>query len=175
MLLRWRAIATSPVMAATVETLSDYGPFTFVSPATDHETLLRFNLGNYNATVVWLDNIQIIDVDLTGVNEKSPLNAAEAPSRTVISQNYPNPFNPATTIQYRLPEAADVTLSLYNLRGQAVRTLVQENQKPGDHSTAWNGENEAGERVPSGVYVYRLQARAPDRTYTVSRKIMMLE
>ncbi len=165
----------SPVMAATVETLSDYGPFTFVSPATDHETLLRFNLGNYNATVVWLDNIQIIDVDLTGVNEKSPLNAIEAPSRTVISQNYPNPFNPATTIQYRLPEAADVTLSLYNLRGQAVRTLVQENQKPGDHSTAWNGENEAGERVPSGVYVYRLQARAPDRTYTVSRKIMMLE
>jgi hypothetical protein len=165
----------SPAMSATVETLSDYGPFTFVSSATDHETLLRFNLGNYNNTIVWLDNIQIIDASLTGLKDRSPLNADSAPTRTVISQNYPNPFNPGTTIQYRLPEEADVTLTLYNLKGQAVRTLVHENQKPGEHLTAWDGENEAGERVPSGVYVYRLKARASDRTYTVSRKIMMLE
>ncbi len=162
-------------VSPTIEALQDYGPFTWECPVTDHGAYLRFNIGFTNNTIFWLDNVKVFDVSLTGVKDRSPLNAAEAPSRTVISQNYPNPFNPATTIQYRLPEEADVTLTLYNLRGQAVRTLVHENQKAGDHRTAWNGENETGERVPSGVYVYRLKAMAPDRTYNVSRKIMMLE
>jgi hypothetical protein len=162
-------------ISATVETLQEYGPFTFESAVTDHDAYIRFNLGNYNDTVVWMDGIQVFDESLTGLEDRSPLNADQAPSRTVLSQNYPNPFNPGTTIQYRLPEEADVTLTLYNLKGQAIRTLVQENQKPGEHLTAWNGENESGERVPSGVYVYRLKARALEKTYAVSRKIMMLQ
>jgi hypothetical protein len=165
----------SPAISATVEALSDYGPFSFVSPATDHQTLLRFNLGNYGGTIVWLDNIRVIDVNLTGLEDGKPLVTDGAPSKSLLSQNYPNPFNPGTTIQYRLPEEGAVSLVLYNPRGQAVRTLVQENQKPGDHSVQWNGENEAGLRVPSGVYVYRLRAETADRTYTVSRKIMMIE
>jgi flagellar hook assembly protein FlgD len=66
-------------------------------------------------------------------------------------------------------------LALYNLRGQSVRTLVQENQKSGDHSVRWNGENETGGRVPSGVYVYHLKVKTADRTSTLSRKIMLLE
>jgi hypothetical protein len=146
-----------------------------VSPATDHQTLLRFNLGNYGGTIVWLDNIQVIDVNLTGLEDRKPMNAQTAPYRSLLSQNYPNPFNPGTTIQYWLPEEADVTLTMFNLKGQAVRKLVQENQRPGDHSVLWNGTNEAGERVPSGVYVYHLKVRTADRTSTLSRKIMLLE
>jgi hypothetical protein len=162
-------------VSSTIEALQDYGPFTWECPVTDHDAYIRFNIGFTNNTIFWLDNVKVFDVSLTGLKDRSPLNADSAPTRTVISQNYPNPFNPGTTIQYRLPEEADVTLTLYNLKGQAVRALVHENQKPGEHLTAWDGENEAGERVPSGVYVYRLKARASDRTYTVSRKIMMLE
>jgi len=162
-------------VSPTIEALQDYGPFVWECNVTDPGAYIRFNIGFTNNTIFWLDNVKVFDMSLTGVKDRSPLNAAGQPVRALISQNYPNPFNPGTTIQYRLPEEADVTLTLYNLRGQAVRTLVHENQKPGEHLTAWNGENEAGERVPSGVYVYRLMAKAADRTYTLSRKIMMLE
>jgi len=162
-------------VSATVEGLQDYGPFVFESVVTDHESFIRFNIGNVSNSIIWLDAIRVFDESLTGVKDRSPLNAGGPPAGEMISQNYPNPFNPGTAIQYRLPEEADVTLTLYNLRGQAVRTLVRGNQKQGEHLTAWNGENEAGERVPSGVYVYCLKAKAPDRTYTLSRKIMKLE
>jgi len=162
-------------ITATVEALQDYGPFPFESSVTDHEAFIRFNLGNYNSTLIWLDNIKVFDVSLTGLKDRKSLNADGAPTRSLLSQNYPNPFNPGTTIQYHLPEEGTVTLALYNLRGQSVSTLVQENQRPGDHSVQWNGENEVGERVPSGVYVYQLKARAADRTYTLSRKIMLLD
>jgi len=80
------------------------------------------------------------------------------------SLNYPNPFNPSTTIQYQVPEEAEVTLTLYNLRGQAIRTLVKKSQKPGDHAAVWSGVDDAGERVPSGVYIVRLKAKASGGT-----------
>jgi len=162
-------------ISASVESLQEYGPFTFDCLVTDHEAYLRINLGNFNDNIIWLDAIQVYDMSLTGLKDRSPFNGNVGPDRCLISRNYPNPFNPSTTIQYRLPDQADVTLTLYNMKGQAVRTLVQENQNPGEHLTSWNGESGDGERVPSGVYVYRLQAKAPDRTFTLSRKIMMLE
>jgi hypothetical protein len=162
-------------VSPTIEALQDYGPFTWECPVTDHDAWIRFNIGNTNDMIFWLDNVKWIDASLTGLKDRKPLNADAVPSRSLLSRNYPNPFNPGTTIQYRLPEEGAVTLTLYNLRGQAVRTLVRENQNPGDHSILWNGANEAGERVPSGVYVYRLTVKTADRTSTLSRKIMMLE
>jgi hypothetical protein len=162
-------------VSPTIEALQDYGPFTWECPVTDHEAWIRFNIGNTNNMIFWLDNVKWIDVNLTGLKDRKPLKADGAPSKSLLSRNYPNPFNPGTTIQYRLPEEGAVSLVLYNMRGQAVRALVQENQKPGDHSVQWNGTNEAGERVPSGVYVYRLKVETADQTSTLSRKIMLLE
>jgi hypothetical protein len=158
-----------------VEALQDYGPFTFESAVTDNQAFIRFNLGNYSGTTIWLDAIQVYDVSLTGLEDRKPLNAVETPSRSLLSRNYPNPFNPSTTIQYRLPDEGSVTLRLFNLNGQAVRTLVQEDQKPGEHAVQWNGEDGAGEKVPSGVYVYRLEVKTADRTAMLSRKIMLLQ
>jgi hypothetical protein len=162
-------------VSPTIEALQDYGPFTWECPVTDHGAFIRFNVGATNGTTFWLDNIKAFDVGLTGLKERTPLNAGSDPDRCLISQNYPNPFNPRTTIQYVLPDQADVSLTILNLKGQVVATLVQENQRSGEHLATWNGESGDGERVPSGVYVYRVQAKAPDRTYTLSRKIMMLE
>jgi hypothetical protein len=159
----------------TLEGLQDYGPFVYECVTTDHAVSLRINVGNINNTMVWLDGIKWVDQTLTGLNERKSLNAAGTPASGLLSRNYPNPFNPGTTIQYRLPGDGSVTLSLFNLRGQLVRTLVQEKQQTGDHSIRWNGENEAGERVPSGVYVYLLRLRTADGSFTVSRKIMSLE
>jgi hypothetical protein len=75
-----------------------------------------------------------------------------------LSQNYPNPFNPRTHIVYQLPRAEQVTLVVYNVMGQAVRRLVDEVQGAGEHEVVWQGQDEAGRPVASGIYFYQLTA-----------------
>ncbi len=75
------------------------------------------------------------------------------PKESHLSQNYPNPFNPTTTIQYDLPVAGFVTLKVFDVLGREVAVLVQENQKAGRYNVTFNAEG-----LPSGVYLYRLQA-----------------
>ena len=87
------------------------------------------------------------------VKEELPL-----PARFVLHQNYPNPFNPTTTIRYDLSKIADVRLTIYNVLGQqVVRLLDQKSQAPGLYTAIWNGLDESGHRVASGVYIYRLE------------------
>jgi hypothetical protein len=74
-----------------------------------------------------------------------------------LMQNYPNPFNPETTIQYQLPKEAEVKLVIYNLLGQRVRILVDKKQPTGIYSVQWDGKDESGRNVSSGIYLYRLQ------------------
>ncbi len=79
------------------------------------------------------------------------------PETYELSQNFPNPFNPATTIRYALPVAERVTLKIYNLLGKEVVTLVDhEKQSSGYHVVVWNGKDQAGQQVASGIYLYRL-------------------
>jgi hypothetical protein len=73
-------------------------------------------------------------------------------------ENYPNPFNPSTTIRYTLPEAANVRLTIYNVLGQEVRTLVNAAQSRGVHSVQWDGRDASGRQAATGVYIYRLEA-----------------
>lgn len=80
------------------------------------------------------------------------------PDRFALSQNYPNPFNPETVIQYNLPRASDVHLTVYNLLGQEVVRLVNSHQGPGSYTHTWNGRDARGSMVTSGVYFYRLVA-----------------
>ena len=82
----------------------------------------------------------------------------EIPLSFSVSQNYPNPFNPVTTIQYTLPKPANVRLEIFNLYGEHVRTLVAENQSTGYYTVYWDGNDERGRAVGSGVYIYSLQA-----------------
>ena len=81
-----------------------------------------------------------------------------------LRQNLPNPFNPVTTIPYAIAEAGPVTLSVYNLQGQLVRTLVQEVASPGEHTAVWDGRDFAGRAAASGVYLCRLVAPEGVRT-----------
>ncbi len=80
------------------------------------------------------------------------------PTKFALLQNYPNPFNPTTEIRYDLAQAAEVELTVYNLLGQKIRTLVKARQAAGFHSVQWDGANAAGEIVASGVYLYQLRA-----------------
>jgi hypothetical protein len=75
-----------------------------------------------------------------------------------LADNYPNPFNPETTLKYQLPESADVMLEIYNMLGQVVRTLVNEQQSAGRYSIQWDARNDNGHSLSSGIYFYRIQA-----------------
>jgi len=78
------------------------------------------------------------------------------PAGFALSQNYPNPFNPSTTIGFSLSNAGRVELSVYNVLGQNVTTLVSEYLAAGDHTVTWNGDDNDGNRVTSGVYFYKI-------------------
>ena len=79
------------------------------------------------------------------------------PKKFSLSQNYSNPFNMETDIQYELPEAIQVNLTIYNAMGQKVKTLVSQKQEAGKYVAHWNGRDAAGNDLPSGIYVYKLQ------------------
>lgn len=88
----------------------------------------------------------------------------------IVGRNYPNPFNPATTISFHLPGAAKVSLKIYNLLGQEVRTLTDQQLQAGTHGVAWDGRDNSGNPVSSGVYFYRLTA---DGFSTVGKMVFM--
>jgi len=93
-----------------------------------------------------------------------------APISFSLNANYPNPFNPATTISYEIPQTANVKLTIYNSLGQLVNTLINTKQNAGTKTLTWDGRDQAGKMVSSGIYIYRLQADG----FTQSRKMLLL-
>ena len=106
------------------------------------------------------------------------------PQTYSLKQNYPNPFNPITTIDYDLPKTSNVILKIYNTLGQEVVTLVDRKQTPGEKSVVWDGLNNIGKQVSSGIYIYRLEvgdpsASSPKRQagqrFVKSRKMVLMK
>ncbi len=100
------------------------------------------------------------------VDELKPL-----PTTFVLHQNYPNPFNPTTTIAFDVPQVSDVKVTIYNLLGHAVSTIDRSSVAPGQHHVVWNGTNQLGQPVSSGVYFYKIEAA----DYTATKKMMFLK
>jgi hypothetical protein len=80
------------------------------------------------------------------------------PEFYALFPNHPNPFNPETTIRYQLPEGSHVSLKIFNSMGREIRSLVDEKQQPGIYTARWDGRDDFGEQVSSGVYLYILHA-----------------
>jgi flagellar hook assembly protein FlgD len=81
------------------------------------------------------------------------------PTEFALAQNYPNPFNPSTSIQFDLPKTASVTLEIYNILGISIRSLIRdEAMNSGRYTAVWDGRDEGGRGVSSGVHVYRISA-----------------
>jgi len=98
--------------------------------------------------------------------------SGSAPIVTDLSvSNYPNPFNPSTTIRYGLPKEGNVRIGIYNVKGQLVKAIVEESKKAGMYTTVWNGEDQHGSKVSSGVYFLRIEANGKN----VNKKILMMK
>ncbi|MGD1047581.1 MAG: T9SS type A sorting domain-containing protein [Candidatus Krumholzibacteriaceae bacterium] len=131
--------------------------------------------GASGAIVTWQDlrnganwDIYAMRVDANGF---PVLTAAETPKVLMeLHQNYPNPFNPATTVAYSVPEKCNVTLKIYDVSGKCVARLVDKQQEKGSYSVAWNGKDETGNSMASGIYLYRLAAGEQ----TISKKMVLL-
>ncbi len=78
------------------------------------------------------------------------------PLVTNLNQNYPNPFNPSTTIEFSIQNDSKIDLSVYNIRGQKINTIIHNKFTKGSHSIIWNGNDEIGKSVSSGLYLYKL-------------------
>ncbi|MCR4439992.1 MAG: FlgD immunoglobulin-like domain containing protein [bacterium] len=146
------------------------------SGATGSGTLVRIRLDRHEA--LRLENVQLVDVHgqpvpvsaITYAVALSPL----MPGELVLQQNYPNPFNPATSIRFELPgeqgRSQPVTLRVYDVKGQLIRTLIDGERTPGVHTVAWDGCDEAGRPLPSGLYFCKLVAL--QRTLTTKMILM---
>jgi hypothetical protein len=119
------------------------------------EIIVRFRLFSDNALTGWgwaIDNLKIYEPLPTGTEHPPPL-------AFVLEPSYPNPFRAATRIDYSLPASTPVELAIYDVNGRVVRTLVSvERQPAGVYQVEWDGRNQAGLPVASGMYFYRLQA-----------------
>jgi len=125
-----------------------------------HFETFVFNGGNPSAvTEDGLFTCVVVGISDQGRNELSP-------KSFTLFQNVPNPFNSRTTLGYRLPQTAEVTLTIYNTNGQRVSTLVGEIQNPGDYRIQWDARD-----LPSGVYFARLQANQ----FISIRKILLIK
>ena len=119
------------------------------------------NIGNLEVVLSKLSKKGIIGEVLTSLitNENNHLS-----TNFVIYPNYPNPFNSSTVIQFYLSAAAKVKLTIYNLLGQEIKTLIDEKMLAGDHLRVWDGRNDFGEEVASGIYYYRLTITDQSKT-----------
>ena len=129
-----------------------YYEITLPDDTTEEGCLSGMNFENY--------------VDVTDLTE-----AGNLPNQYILSQNYPNPFNPETQIRYYLPRACQVKLTVYNILGRAVRVLLDEKQSAGHNDVKWNGRDEKGDEVSTGIYFYQIKTRE----FTDTKKMVILK
>lgn len=137
-------------------------------------TWISVPVGNYRfaVTAVHTNDVESIAsfsniVEKTFVDGENPM----VPAVTRMNNNYPNPFNPSTTISFSLKEDSDVTLSIYNIRGELVNTLVNEDLTAGSHQVVWEGKDSTLRPVASGVYFYKMRAGR----YTSTKKMILMK
>ncbi|MCH8838993.1 MAG: hypothetical protein IIA60_14560 [Candidatus Marinimicrobia bacterium] len=133
----------------------------------------RFTLKSDSAQTAdgWhLDNIEIlVQLPSTGTDPDGGTN----PTTYRLAQNYPNPFNPTTTIRFELPEAADISIVVYDLMGREIERLVEGPTGPGYHQVIWDGRDRRGRKVPTGIYIARLLATPTSASAVVAAEYRM--
>ena len=97
------------------------------------------------------------------------------PVRTELTGNFPNPFNPETTISFNLKEPANVGITIFNVKGEKIRTLIDGKNDAGSYNIIWNGIDKTGNIVPSGIYFYKMVSEGNSGRYTSTKKMILLK
>ncbi|MGA7721456.1 MAG: T9SS type A sorting domain-containing protein [Ignavibacteriaceae bacterium] len=149
-ILKWNSPAQVTISASSINSITFPGDTTLFISIINSQSQLPI------AVSIPLDSIQQISFQslVTGVTKQG----SKIPEQFSVSQNYPNPFNPGTIINYALPKSSLVTIKIYNILGREIRTLVNVEQQAGNYTVQWNGDNNFGRLVASGVYIYRVTA-----------------
>ena len=114
-------------------------------------------------------NVEDIEFDLSQMS--SDKDKSQFPGRFSLSQNFPNPFNPVTEIKYELPSESLVNVSIYDVVGRKIKSLVNQEQSAGSYSLQWDATNSVGEAIPAGMYIYTIQAGE----YRSTKKMVLLK
>ena len=109
--------------------------------------------------------------DIVSIVVNLGIDSSLNPEFFCLHQNHPNPFNPTTKISYDLPEASVVSLSIYDLMGRKIRTLINSEQNAGFKNIQWNATDNLGKSVPAGMYIYTIQAGE----FRQTRKMVLLK
>jgi hypothetical protein len=115
----------------------------------------------YETASLYLEGMtmfQSIDIDMITDPASAGVDQDALPNKYVLYQNYPNPFNPVTTLRYNLPQAQIVNISIYDMMGRKVRSLINRSETAGYKSIQWDATNDFGTLVSAGLYLYRIQA-----------------
>jgi hypothetical protein len=165
---------------------NDFQYFCIYRSGSEDFNVLSENLAHMTTGTHWLDDIEdgylysykITAVDYAG-NESSPASpesvtdaeTPDIPQAFALHQNVPNPFNPSTRISFDLPAQAHVKLVIYDVSGRLVLTLVNKDMEQGHKEISWDGRDNSGRKVASGIYFYRLAAGA----FTETKKMVLLK
>lgn len=143
------------VVEGPISTLS----FEIINPAFDLSQIRLVNWQLNEIDAIW-DTLNVVDTD----------QALNYPQLTYLHPNFPNPFNPTTTIPYEISEKGNVTMTVYDIKGREMQVLKNERQQPGLYEIQWNGLNEVGTPVGSGIYLLKLETNQ----YSEVRKMILL-
>jgi len=173
-----RTVNNAPIAGATVTadtysaTTNSIGAYSIVIPIGAYDVTASAT-GYISQTV---EDVTVIANQATTVNfhlEAGSENEENVipVTATALIGNYPNPFNPETTISYALKDPGRVNIGIYNLKGQLIRTLVNSDQPSGRYAVLWNGRDDQGRAVGSGIYYYRMQAK----DYQATRRMILMQ
>lgn len=168
-------IAVAPRLTPSIQLFAPSGKMIASDAAADFALISNFVIpSNGQYVIIASDDIGdetgayflVLLRSVTDVTE----NDNAVPADFSVAQNHPNPFNPQTTIGFSLPRSATVTIDIYNLLGERIRKLVSRTMPPGEHAVVWDGRDDDGGEISSGVYFYRL--RADD--FSATRKMLLV-
>ncbi len=162
-----QTVVNGAIISSGTDTFISY---IWVGPDGINLANAQSQFGNTNPNFTDATGFGRIDSLRTG-SPSSVGDTGQIPTAFQLHQNYPNPFNPETVIKYELRQNTRVELSIFNLLGQQIRKLVSANQSAGSYELVWNGTDDAGSSVSSGVYLYEL--RADDARH--SKKMLLLQ
>lgn len=181
--MTWNAVSGATSYRLQVSTNSSFTTTVFddasitgtsrqVTPPLANGSMFFWRVGATNIAGTTLSSSRNFTTSLTDVHE-----IPGVPIGFSLGQNYPNPFNPSTTISYAVSKEARVSVKIYSVAGEAVVTLVQGERSVGYYELSWDGRNESGMRVASGVYLTRMVAEPADRSEGVAlaRRIIFLK